>query len=82
MRLCDWRLSLDEKTFAYGGDEVELSVWDTERAFASSAPSTTGKTESAQKKRKRDELLLGEVWRAKNVSQISRVALNNEGVYD
>ncbi|KAH9934804.1 uncharacterized protein B0H18DRAFT_1082581 [Fomitopsis serialis] len=30
MRLCEWRLSPDSRTFAYGGDEVELSVWDTE----------------------------------------------------
>src|SRR6267154_2323593 len=30
-RLCDWRLSHDSQTFAYGGDEVEISLWDTER---------------------------------------------------
>lgn len=68
MRLCDWRLSHDEKTFAYGGDEVELSVWDTERAFCSATtPTTTEPSEPAQKKRKRDELLPSEIWRAKNV---------------
>lgn len=34
MRLCEWRLSSDSKSFAYGGDEVELSLWDTEKAFS------------------------------------------------
>ncbi|EIM89890.1 uncharacterized protein STEHIDRAFT_36630, partial [Stereum hirsutum FP-91666 SS1] len=72
MRLCDWRLSPDEKTFAYGGDEVELSVWDAERAFtASTTPSTQKPSESTQKKRKRDDLLPGETWRAKNVANDS-----------
>ncbi|KZT69002.1 hypothetical protein DAEQUDRAFT_298805 [Daedalea quercina L-15889] len=64
MRLSDWRLSHDGRTFAYGGDEVELSVWDTESAFA-----PRDRTADADnKKRKRgDQLLSGEVWRAKNV---------------
>ncbi|KAI0736961.1 hypothetical protein C8Q72DRAFT_34813 [Fomitopsis betulina] len=65
MRLCDWRLSHDGKTFAYGGDEVELSVWDTESAFA---PRENVSNDTDNKKRKRgDQLLPGEVWRAKNV---------------
>ncbi|KAF8268881.1 hypothetical protein EI94DRAFT_1771451 [Lactarius quietus] len=34
MRLCEWRTAPDGKTFSYGGDEVELSVWDLEAAFA------------------------------------------------
>ncbi|KAI0637075.1 hypothetical protein C8Q77DRAFT_1154947 [Trametes polyzona] len=69
MRLCEWRLSADGKTFAYGGDEVELSLWDTEKAF-SSQPEVESASASAgeSKKRKRnDQLLPGEVWRAKNV---------------
>ena len=65
MRLCDWRLSHDAQTFAYGGDEVELSVWDTESAFA---PREKPLDDNDTKKRKRgDQLLPGEVWRAKNV---------------
>ncbi|CAK5277717.1 unnamed protein product [Mycena citricolor] len=60
-RLCDWKLSTDQSTFSYGGDEVELSVWDTEKAF-----SPTEKLDAS--KRKRDSLFPGEIWRAKNVS--------------
>ncbi|TFK88696.1 hypothetical protein K466DRAFT_488406 [Polyporus arcularius HHB13444] len=70
MRLCEWRLSEDGRVFSYGGNEVELSVWDTERAFsqqggpdaASPPPPTEGK-----KRKRTPELLHGEVWRAKNV---------------
>ncbi len=67
MRLCEWRLSEDARTFAYGGEEVELSVWDTEKAF-SEKPPVAEPTSTDSKKRKRDQLLPGEVWRAKNVS--------------
>ncbi|KAI0781044.1 WD40-repeat-containing domain protein [Trametes elegans] len=67
MRLCEWRLSSDEQTFAYGGDEVELSLWDTGRAF-SQPTSVPPQPPSEIKKRKRgDQLLPGELWRAKNV---------------
>ncbi|KAJ7709956.1 hypothetical protein B0H17DRAFT_905223, partial [Mycena rosella] len=61
-RLCDWRLANDQATFAYGGNEVELSLWDTERAFAPEPVS-----DSAGVKRKRDALFAGEIWRAKNI---------------
>ncbi|EED78598.1 predicted protein [Postia placenta Mad-698-R] len=64
MRLCDWRLSHSGETFAYGGDEVELSVWNTEAAFTRLPAGDSG---SESKKRKRDQLLPGEVWRAKNL---------------
>ncbi|KAI0831196.1 hypothetical protein BC628DRAFT_1500109 [Trametes gibbosa] len=68
MRLCEWRLSADGKTFAYGGDEVELSLWDTEKAFYRPEGAVSSVTSTDSKKRKRsDELLPGEVWRAKNV---------------
>lgn len=69
MRLADWRLSPDEKTFAYAGDEVELSVWDTEKAFAAEQPSqeNTPSNEGSKKRKRADQLLLGESWRAKNV---------------
>ncbi|KAF7967689.1 hypothetical protein HWV62_33385 [Athelia sp. TMB] len=64
-RLCDWRMSFDQNSFAYGGDEVELSLWDTARAFSP----TEKPTETDAKKRKRgDTLFPGELWRAKNVA--------------
>ncbi|KAJ3761072.1 WD40-repeat-containing domain protein [Lentinula raphanica] len=64
-RLCDWRLFEDQNTFAYGGDEVELSVWNTERAFQNQVEDLT----SSSKNRKRNDTLFpGEIWRAKNVS--------------
>jgi ribosome biogenesis protein NSA1 len=61
MRLCNWRLSSNSQTFAYGGDEVELSIWDTEKAFAADDNSTS------QKRKRGAELLPAEIWRAKNV---------------
>ncbi|KAF4576526.1 hypothetical protein EYR36_000876 [Pleurotus pulmonarius] len=62
-----WRLSPDSETFAYGGDEVDLSVWDVEQAFTDHSNLKSGNT--ASKKRKRTaELLPGEIWRANNVS--------------
>lgn len=70
MRLKDWKLSPDGRTFAYGGDEVELSLWDVERAFTSPPPVPNPDTSDGNgvKKRKRtDELLPAELWRAKNV---------------
>jgi len=64
-RLSAWRLSSDNLTFAYGGDEVDLSLWDSERAFSNhSAPELQ---ETANQKRKRDALFPGEIWRAKNI---------------
>ncbi|KAF5391308.1 hypothetical protein D9757_001933 [Collybiopsis confluens] len=59
-RLCDWRLSVELDTFAYGGDEVSLSVWNTERAFQNQLQ------EPSSSKRKHQSLFPGEVWRAKN----------------
>ncbi|KAG1891493.1 hypothetical protein F4604DRAFT_1706677 [Suillus subluteus] len=67
-RLCDWRLSHDRQTFAYGGDEVEVSLWDTERAFAPpSESSAKGAIVNSKKRKQSDTLFPGEVWRAKNV---------------
>ena len=68
-RICDWRLSHDRQTFAYGGDEVEVSLWNTERAFTSPSESVvTGAPANGGKKRKQgDALFPGEIWRAKNV---------------
>jgi ribosome biogenesis protein NSA1 len=64
--LCDWRLSQDATTFAYGGNEADLSVWNTEQAF--SPPSEDSNVPTTKKRKRRDELLPGEIWRAKNVS--------------
>lgn len=68
-RLCDWRLSHDRQTFAYGGDEVEVSLWDTERAFCSPSESAAAGTPAngGKKRKQSDALFPGEVWRAKNV---------------
>lgn len=70
-RLSDWILSEDTKSFAYGGNEVEVSLWDTSRAFDPSRrllpdPATGTK----RRKRQISELFDGEVWRAKNVPSL------------
>lgn len=71
MRLKDWKLSPNHTHFAYGGDEVELSLWDAERAFTESVK-LSEEALAASKKRKKGKdkvkLLHGEIWRAKNVS--------------
>ncbi|VDC06591.1 unnamed protein product [Peniophora sp. CBMAI 1063] len=68
MRLADWHLSSSGRTFAYAGDEVELSLWDTERAFAARESKPVTNEGEGKKKRKRgEELLPGETWRARNV---------------
>jgi len=67
-RLEDWRMSPDQDTFAYGGEEVDLSVWDTEKAFSAEPQGGV-----VPKKRKRNELLLGEIWRARNVGNKQRL---------
>ena len=64
MRLCEWRTAPDGKTFSYGGDEVELSVWDLEAAFAPKQPVL--QPEGTKKRRRGNDLLPGELWRAKN----------------
>jgi ribosome biogenesis protein NSA1 len=75
MRLCDWRLAPEGKTFAYGGDEVELSVWDLEAAFAPKQPavaqtSSSSQPEASRKRKRGNDLLPGELWRAKNARHI------------
>ncbi|PPR06659.1 hypothetical protein CVT26_001201 [Gymnopilus dilepis] len=67
-RLCDWRLSESGETFAYGGDEVDLSVWDTERAFQPQEKGSTNDSTASSKKRKRNDLFPAEIWRARNLS--------------
>ncbi|KAJ8078726.1 hypothetical protein PM082_013009 [Marasmius tenuissimus] len=67
-RLCDWRISPSTQKFAYGGDEVDLSVWDLEKSFAAPTKEAISSNSSTSKKRKRNEALFpAESWRAKNV---------------
>ncbi|CAL1704873.1 unnamed protein product [Somion occarium] len=66
MRLAEWRLSPDQNTFAYTGDEVELSVWDTENAFTAQ-PQESSSNESPKKRKRSEQLLPGESWRARNL---------------
>ncbi|TCD64435.1 hypothetical protein EIP91_004080 [Steccherinum ochraceum] len=73
MRLTEWRLSENAETFAYAGEEVELSLWDTERAFADSSSggegaAATSTGEGAKKRKRSEQLLPGELWRAKNLA--------------
>lgn len=71
-RLCDWQLSSDSKNFIYGGEEVEVSLWNTERAFTPGRNTRKPEASSQSKKRKsRTDLLDGEIWRAKNVSTMN-----------
>ena len=57
-RLLTWSLAQDGTAFAYGGDEVEVSLWDASRAFTTNAK--TASADSTSTKRKRDDLLLGQ----------------------
>ncbi|KAJ3554882.1 hypothetical protein NM688_g2877 [Phlebia brevispora] len=66
-RLAQWRISSDAKTFAYAGDEVELSIWDVERTFSGEASETAADATQTKKRKSRDTLLSHEVWRAKNL---------------
>ena len=63
----DWRLGPDQETFAYGGDEVEVSIWNTERAFES-LPDNSAISTNSKKRKRAENLFPGEVWRAKNVA--------------
>lgn len=67
-RLCDWKLSDDYQSFVYGGDEVEVSVWDTSRALDPSRrllPMSAVGTK--RKKGQKSERFDGEIWRGQNV---------------
>ena len=71
MRLRAWQISGDSRTFAYGGQEVDLSVWDCERAFQGNGDARVSEISPVTKKRKRDaELFPGEIWRAENVREL------------
>jgi len=53
--------------FAYGGDEVELSIWDMETAFQTQTDDLNRITAASKKRKRNNELFPGEIWRAKNV---------------
>lgn len=63
-RLRDWQMSPSRETFAYGGDEVDLSVWDIENAFT---PKKNHETQNISNPKSKKGLFPGEIWRAKNV---------------
>lgn len=66
-RLYDWRISSTQENFAYGGDEVELSMWNTEQAFSNLADRAASSNTDTKKRKRGGELFPGEIWRAKNV---------------
>ncbi|KAF5365735.1 hypothetical protein D9758_003290 [Tetrapyrgos nigripes] len=65
-RLLDWKLSPTCQTFAYGGDEVDLSIWNVERSFNSQPEDKSSTSTSGKRKRAKDGLFSAEEWRAKN----------------
>ncbi|KAG9019563.1 hypothetical protein FRB90_000471 [Tulasnella sp. 427] len=70
MRLKDWRLAPNETHFVYGGDEVEVSLRDTEKALTESVKTSEEAINPGKKRKERKDkikLLHGEVWRAQNV---------------
>jgi len=71
VRLRNLKMSGSGENFAYGGDEVDLSVWNTERALSGPSVSSSPDTAAGQKRKKsKPTLLYGEIWRAKNVSTV------------
>ncbi|KAF9005604.1 hypothetical protein BDQ17DRAFT_1239871 [Cyathus striatus] len=71
-RLFDWKLSTSTDFFAYGGDEVDVSVWNVERAFQHTSevvksPASDSTSAGSKKRKRNDTLFPGEIWRAKNL---------------
>ena len=65
-------MSDNRETFAYGGEEVDLSVWSAELAWRSQPESST--VPKSSKKRKRgDDLFPAEIWRARNVRDYFKI---------
>ena len=61
-------MSDDYQSFAYGGDEVEVSVWDTSRALDPSRPLVPIPVVGTKRKKgHKFENFDGEIWRAQNV---------------
>jgi ribosome biogenesis protein NSA1 len=60
-------MSDNRETFAYGGDEVDLSIWSAELAWQSQPESSTLSGSSSKKRKRGDDLFPAEIWRARNV---------------
>ncbi|OCF41463.1 hypothetical protein I317_04764 [Kwoniella heveanensis CBS 569] len=60
--------SLAPTSFALGGKEVDVSVWDVERTFGG-VNDEVAKTWGDSGKRKKNVLEAGQIWQAKNVPQ-------------
>jgi ribosome biogenesis protein NSA1 len=69
-RLCDWKISANRETFAYGGDEVDLSVWNSELAFKSHPTESSQPSRLTKKRKRNDDLFPAEIWRARNVRNL------------
>jgi ribosome biogenesis protein NSA1 len=72
-RLCDWRMSDNRETFAYGGDEVDLSVWSAELAWQPQPEPSTLPGTSSKKRKRDDDLFPAEIWRARNVRYYPKI---------
>jgi len=68
-RLCDLKFSENWETLAYGGDEVDLSVWNTELTFKSHPTESSQSSGSTKKRKRNDDLFPAEIWRARNVKK-------------
>jgi ribosome biogenesis protein NSA1 len=66
-RLTDWKLAQDGETFVYAGDEVDLSVWNTDLAFIGTKKSYPDDSHPSKKRKRNEDLFHGEIWRAHNV---------------
>jgi ribosome biogenesis protein NSA1 len=66
-RLTSFQLSHTGSTFAYGGDEIDLSVWSVSRAFGASADPKSSTDTQGTKRKNKAVLFPAETWRAKNL---------------
>jgi ribosome biogenesis protein NSA1 len=60
-------VSPDGTSLAYGGEEVDLSIWDVEKTFST----TVTPIELGTKRKSKTALFPAEQWRAKNVAHDS-----------
>ncbi|QRV86133.1 hypothetical protein RhiJN_14151 [Ceratobasidium sp. AG-Ba] len=68
MRLNEIRISPSFTSLAYGGNEVDLSVWDIERTFSEKSTLTSSNDTSGKKRKKgKADLMYAEIWRAKQL---------------
>ncbi|WWD16047.1 hypothetical protein CI109_100472 [Kwoniella shandongensis] len=54
-------------SFALGGKEVDVSIYDLERTFASALGDTDAEMKDGNGKRKKNAIEPGQIWQAKNV---------------